>query len=52
MKKSIVILIISFFLNNCGGAYYQDPAKYNYQLTELMKRNALQDLDYHAVIHA
>jgi len=52
MKKSIVILIFSFFLNNCGGGYYQDPAKYNYQLTELMKRNALQDLDYHAVIHA
>ena len=52
MKKTLVFIIVCFFLNNCGGGYYQDPAKYDYQLTELMKKNALRGLDYHAVVHA
>jgi hypothetical protein len=52
MKNFFIFLVICFFLNNCGGGYYQDPAKYDYQLTELMKKHALQNLDYHAVIHA
>lgn len=52
MKKILVFIVVCFFLNNCGGGYYQDPAKYDYQLTELMKKNALRGLDYHAVIHA
>mgnify|MGYP005991953483 FL=1 len=52
MKKLLVFIVFCVFLNNCGGGYYQDPAKYDYQLTELMKKNALRGLDYHAVVHA
>ena len=45
VKKLLVFIVFCVFLNNCGGGYYQDPAKYDYQLTELMTKNALRGLD-------
>ena len=53
MKNFFIFLIIGFFLNSCGGGgTYQDPARYDSQLTDIMKKHALQDLDYHAVVHS
>ena len=52
MKNILAFIIFCFFLNGCGGGYYQDPGKYDYQLTEIMKKHALQNRDYHAIVHA
>ena len=52
MKSFFLYLLFALLLNGCGGGTYQDPERYDSQLTEIMKKHALRGFDYHAVVHS
>ena len=52
MKSFFLYLLFALLLNGCGGGTYQDPERYDSQLTEMMKKHALRGFDYHAVVHS
>ena len=52
MKSFFLYLLFALLLNGCGGGTYQDPERYDSQLTEVMKKHALRGFDYHAVVHS
>ena len=52
MKSFFLYLLFAFLLNGCGSGTYQDPERYDSQLTEIMKKHALRGFDYHAVVHS
>ena len=52
MKSFFLYLLFALLLSGCGGGTYQDPERYDSQLTEIMKKHALRGFDYHAVVHS
>ena len=52
MKSFFLYLLFALLLNGCGSGTYQDPERYDSQLTEIMKKYALRGFDYHAVVHS
>ena len=52
MKSFFLYLLFALLLNGCGSGTYQDPERYDSQLTEIMKKHALRGFDYHAVVHS
>ena len=53
--KFFLYLLFALLLNSCGGtttSTYKDPERYESSYIDIMKKSALRDLDYHAVVHA